>query len=130
MLEGAPEVFVRKAKPLLCRLGAEKIRAYALAHGLPVAEGKSPKSKGATSPYYQEAVEYLDQKMPGTERDFYLSFLRARPDRRRRVLPGLRGIHLRGHLHDLSHAGVQGRVETDQETATGLKRYFVNRLLR
>jgi hypothetical protein len=35
-------------------------------------------SKGATLLYYQEAMDYLDQKMPGTKRNFYLSFLRAK----------------------------------------------------
>jgi tRNA(Ile)-lysidine synthase TilS/MesJ len=77
VLEGSPEGFVRKVKPL-CRLGAEEIRAYALAHQLPVAAGKCPMSKGATLLYYQEAMDYLDEKMPGTKRNFYLSFLRAK----------------------------------------------------
>lgn len=77
VLEGSEEGFVRKVKPL-CRLGAEEIRAYVKAHDLPVATGKCPQSKGATLPYYQEAMEYLDQKMPGTRRNFYLSFLRAK----------------------------------------------------
>ncbi len=67
----------RKVKPL-CRLGADEIRAYAKAHDLPVAQGSCRHSKGATLPYYQEAMRLLEQKMPGTKLDFYLGFLRAK----------------------------------------------------
>lgn len=67
----------RKVKPL-CRLGADEIRAYAKAHELPVAQGSCRHSKGATLPYYQEAMRLLEQKMPGTKLDFYLGFLRSK----------------------------------------------------
>jgi uncharacterized protein (TIGR00269 family) len=67
----------RKIKPL-CRLGAEEVRAYAKVHDLPVAQGSCRRSKGATLPYYQEAMRLLEQKMPGTKLDFYLGFLRAK----------------------------------------------------
>ncbi|MCB2188208.1 MAG: adenine nucleotide alpha hydrolase family protein [Deltaproteobacteria bacterium] len=69
--------FAKKIKPL-CRLSGPEIMAYALTHELPVAQGKCPKSKGATLPYYQEAMRYLEEKMPGTMSDFYLCFLRAK----------------------------------------------------
>jgi tRNA(Ile)-lysidine synthase TilS/MesJ len=77
-LPAVPPGLAAKVKPL-CRLGAEEIRAYAQAHHLPVAEGSCPRSKGATLPYYQEAMRFLEEKMPGTKRDFYLGFLRAKP---------------------------------------------------
>ncbi len=67
----------RKVKPL-CRLGGEEIQAYALSLDLPFLEGRCPRSKGATLPYYQQAVRYLERKMPGTRRDFYLGFLRRK----------------------------------------------------
>ncbi len=77
VLEAGEGGFARKVKPL-CRMGGEEITAYAKAHELPVASGKCPKSKGATLPFYQEAMRLLDQKMPGTKRDFYLGFLRGK----------------------------------------------------
>lgn len=75
VLEGSEEGFVKKIKPL-CRLAGEEIRAYATLHELPVAQGSCTGSRGATLPYYQEAMALLDQKMPGTKRDLYLGFLR------------------------------------------------------
>lgn len=77
VLESTPGGFARKVKPL-CRLGGPEIKAYAQVRGLPVAEGKCPRSKGATLTYYQEAMALLDQRMPGTKRDFYLGFLRSK----------------------------------------------------
>jgi uncharacterized protein (TIGR00269 family) len=74
MLPAAPGL-AAKIKPL-CRLGADEIRAYALVHDLPVAQGSCPRSKGATLPFYQEAMRFLEEKMPGTKLDFYLGFLR------------------------------------------------------
>ncbi|MFH1059740.1 MAG: ATP-binding protein [Pseudomonadota bacterium] len=74
VLEGAGG-FVKKIKPL-CRLGGDEIRAYATSHDLPVAQGSCPGARGATLPFYQEAMALMDQKMPGTKRDFYLGFLR------------------------------------------------------
>lgn len=76
VLEAAPGL-ARKIKPL-CRLSEAEVRAYAKAHDLPVAQGKCPRSKGATLPYYQEAMQWLDDKMPGTMHNFYLEFLRRK----------------------------------------------------
>ena len=67
----------KKIKPL-CRLSGSEIKSYAKSLDLPAAYGKCPKSKGATLPYYQEAMRYLDEKMPGTKKDFYLGWLRRK----------------------------------------------------
>ena len=72
-LDGIP----RKIKPL-CRVSGRELRAYALATALPVAEGTCPHSKGATLHYYQQALEMLEEKMPGTMQAFYLGFLRRK----------------------------------------------------
>ena len=83
VLEGlAPAVegglgLARKVKPL-CRLGADEIKSYAKSKGLPALSESCPRSKGATLPYYQEAVNLLEQRMPGTKRDLYLGFLRRK----------------------------------------------------
>lgn len=73
-LAGVPGRFARKIKPL-CRLSGREIKAYAQVHGLPIAQGHCPRSKGATLPYYQEAVQLLEERMPGTTRALYLGFL-------------------------------------------------------
>ncbi len=68
---------VRKVKPM-CRLSGSEIKSYAKSQDLPAAYGKCPRSKGATLPYYQEAVSLLEEHMPGTTRDLYFGFLRRK----------------------------------------------------
>jgi len=67
----------RKVKPL-CRLGSPELKAYAKSRDLPAVAGGCPRAKGATLTYYQEAVELLEQRMPGTKRDLYFGFLRRK----------------------------------------------------
>ncbi|KMY69266.1 hypothetical protein AAU61_02875 [Desulfocarbo indianensis] len=67
----------RKVKPL-CRLAGSEIKSYAKSKDLPAAYGKCPRSKGATLPFYQEAVDILEERMPGTKRELYLGFLRRK----------------------------------------------------
>ncbi len=73
-LPGVPGAFAKKIKPL-CRLRGAEIKSYAKARGLPVAQGACPRSKGATLPYYTEAVRLLEERMPGTSLNFYLGYL-------------------------------------------------------
>ena len=68
---------VRKIKPL-CRLSGSEIKSFAKSKNLPAAYGKCPRSKGATLPFYQEAVNLLEERMPGTKRDLYFGFLRRK----------------------------------------------------
>ncbi len=77
VLEALEGQMARKVKPL-CRLAGNEIKAYAQTLELPAVWGKCPRSKGATLPYYQNAMNYLDQKMPGTKRNLYLGFLKAK----------------------------------------------------
>ena len=84
-LEGAPGAFAKKIKPL-CRLRGAEIKSYAKSQGWTVAKGTCPRSKGATLPYYTEAVRLLEERMPGTSLNFYMGYLEdkgappAKPD--------------------------------------------------
>lgn len=73
-LEGAPGAFAKKIKPL-CRLRGAEIKSYAKSQGWSAAQGDCPRSKGATLPYYTEAVRMLEDRMPGTSINFYLGYL-------------------------------------------------------
>lgn len=77
MLEGVAGKFARKVKPLV-RLSGQEIGAYAGALGLPVCQERCTKSKGATLTYYQEAMDLLEQRMPGTKRALYFGFLESK----------------------------------------------------
>lgn len=68
-----------KAKPLY-RLDSHEIRIYCALKGIQPVEGKCPFSRGATSHIFQEALEFLEDRMPGTKREFLFSFLRQRSD--------------------------------------------------
>jgi len=74
VLPGVAGAFAKKVKPL-CRLHGAEIASYAKAHGLPVARGQCPRAKGATLPYYTEAVRMLEERMPGTGLNFYMGYL-------------------------------------------------------
>lgn len=64
----------KKIKPL-CRLSVDELKIYAKIRDLPVAHGSCPRNRGATLLYYQEAMDFLDQNMPGTKRNMYFGFL-------------------------------------------------------
>jgi len=67
-----------RIKPLF-RLDQDEIRAYCRIRGIRPAEGEGcPFSKGATSHYFQEAMAFLEGRMPGTKRDFLFTFLKGR----------------------------------------------------
>ncbi len=67
-----------RIKPLF-RLDQHEIRAYCRTREIVPAQGEGcPFAKGATSHYFQEALEFLEEKMPGTKRDFLFSFLRSK----------------------------------------------------
>lgn len=67
-----------RIKPLY-RMDQHEIRAYCRVHGIEPVQGPGcPHAKGATSHYYQEAMELLEEKMPGSKRDFVFTFLRNR----------------------------------------------------
>lgn len=67
-----------RIKPLF-RLDQNEIRAYCRIRGIRPAEGEGcPFSKGATSHYFQEAMAFLEDRMPGTKRDFLFTYLKGR----------------------------------------------------
>jgi uncharacterized protein (TIGR00269 family) len=63
-----------KLKPLY-RLEAHEIRVYCEVRGIANEDGKCPLSRGATSHTFKEALNFLEEKMPGTKRNFLYSFL-------------------------------------------------------
>lgn len=71
--------FPTKLKPLY-RLEAYEIRAYCEVKGITPVETKCPFSRGATSHFFKEALNFLEAKMPGTKRDFlFTHFDQATP---------------------------------------------------
>jgi len=76
VLEGRPGL-VRKVKPL-CRFYEREMLAYALLRGIEYIYDECPLSVGATSIYYKEMLNRLENDHPGTKLSFYLNFLKAR----------------------------------------------------
>lgn len=69
-----------KLKPLY-RVEAHEIRAYCTIKGIQPLPQSCPLSRGATSHSFKEALNFLEERMPGTKRDFLFSFLaRKKPD--------------------------------------------------
>ncbi len=66
-----------KIKPLY-RVSAHEIRTYCRVHGIGFLEGSCPLSRGATSHMFQEALDMLEVKMPGTKRDFLFAYIETR----------------------------------------------------
>ncbi len=65
----------RKVKPLM-RLTDYEIATYALANGIDYIQRECPMSKGATSIYYKNVLNRLEEKSPGTKQYFYHQFLK------------------------------------------------------
>ncbi len=67
----------RKVKPL-CRFYEREMAAYALLRGIEYIYEECPYAVGATSIYYKELLNRLENDRPGTKLAFYLNFLEAR----------------------------------------------------
>jgi tRNA-5-methyluridine54 2-sulfurtransferase len=67
----------RKVKPL-CRFYEREMTAYALLRGIEYIYEECPFAEGATSIYYKEVLNKLENDRPGSKLTFYLSFLEAR----------------------------------------------------
>src|SRR5512135_1431443 len=67
----------RKVKPL-CRFYEREMTAYALLRGIEYIYEECPFAEGATSIYYKEVLNKLENDRPGAKLSFYLSFLEAR----------------------------------------------------
>ncbi|BER93030.1 ATP-binding protein [Atrimonas thermophila] len=68
---------VRKVKPFYT-LTEEEIRWYARLHDIPFIAERCPLSKRAKSFHYKEALDFLEEKSPGTKHMFLLGFLERR----------------------------------------------------
>ncbi len=69
-----PEIPAR-FKPLY-RLEIKEIREYCRMQDIRPVQGGCPYATGATSHYYREALEHLEEKMPGTKRGLLFNYLR------------------------------------------------------
>ena len=76
VLPGTPGL-ARKVKPL-CRLYEREMLAYALLRGIDYIYEECPFAEDATSIYYKELLNRLENDHPGAKLSFYLSFLEAR----------------------------------------------------
>jgi uncharacterized protein (TIGR00269 family) len=79
---------VRKVKPLI-RLYEREMAAYALLRGIDYIYEECPYSRGATTLFYKELLNQLEERSPGAKQMFYLSFLQAREEGR--LLPAEAG---------------------------------------
>jgi uncharacterized protein (TIGR00269 family) len=68
---------VRKVKPL-CRFYEREMLAYALLREIDYIYDECPLSVGATSIFYKEMLNRLENERPGIKLSFYLKFLEAR----------------------------------------------------
>jgi uncharacterized protein (TIGR00269 family) len=76
VLPGTPGL-ARKVKPL-CRIYEREMLAYALLRGIDYIYEECPFAEDATSIYYKELLNKLENDRPGAKLNFYLSFLEAR----------------------------------------------------
>lgn len=67
----------RKVKPL-CRFYEREMAAYAIMRGIEYIYEECPFAVGATSIYYKELLNKLENDRPGAKLSFYLSFLQAK----------------------------------------------------
>ncbi len=84
VLPASHDGLARKVKPLI-RLYEREMAAYALVRGFDCIYAECPYSKGATTLFYKELLNQLEESSPGAKQMFYLSFLQAR--REGRLLP-------------------------------------------
>jgi len=71
----------RKVKPLI-RLYEREMAAYALLRGIDYIYEECPYSRRATTLFYKELLNQLEETSPGAKEMFYLSFLQAREEGR------------------------------------------------
>lgn len=69
----------RKVKPL-CRFYEKEMTAYALLSHIKYIYEECPFAVGATSIYYKELLNQMENQRPGVKLTFYLRFLEARRD--------------------------------------------------
>ncbi len=72
-----PGLMPAKVKPLY-RLESHELRAYCRFSSIRPHSERCPLSRGATSHIVKEALEMIEERMPGTKRDFYFTYLKKR----------------------------------------------------
>jgi tRNA(Ile)-lysidine synthase TilS/MesJ len=70
-------LFATKIKPVY-RLESGELRAYCHFASIRPLGASCPLSRGATSHLVKEALQFMEEKMPGTKRDFYFTWLKNR----------------------------------------------------
>lgn len=68
---------VRKVKPF-CRFYERETAAYALLRNIKYIYEECPFSTGASTIFYKEFLNTIEEKKPGAKLNFYLSFMRAK----------------------------------------------------
>jgi uncharacterized protein (TIGR00269 family) len=79
LLPETAEGLVRKVKPLW-RVSELETAAYGFLKGIDYVTEECPMSLDATSLVYKEALSLIEEKMPGTRRNFYQGFLQQNRD--------------------------------------------------
>ncbi len=69
------EGFVRKVKPF-CKFTEKETALYALLSGIEFIEEECPYSEDASSIFYKEMLNRIEERFPGTKLRFYLEYLR------------------------------------------------------
>jgi uncharacterized protein (TIGR00269 family) len=71
----------RKVKPLI-RIYEREMAAYALLRNIDYVHQECPYSRGATTLFYKDLLNQLEERSPGAKQQFYLHFLQARQEGR------------------------------------------------
>lgn len=79
VLEANQDGLAKKVKPLF-RFYEREMAAYAFLINIEYIYDECPFSKGATSIYYKQLLNQLEEKQPGAKLQFFLSFLRAKDE--------------------------------------------------
>ena len=69
------EGFVRKVKPF-CKFTEKETALYALLNGIEFVEEECPYSEDASSIFYKEILNRIEEEFPGSKLRFYLEYLR------------------------------------------------------
>ncbi len=77
VLEATLPGLVRKVKPF-CRFYEREVAAYAIVRGIEYQYDECPFSVGATTIYYKELLNRLEQHSPGSKFQFYTQFLNVK----------------------------------------------------
>jgi len=89
VLESWHPMLAKKVKPL-CMLSDLEMMNYALALGIRVCEEKCPLSTNAFSPFMKKILNDIENRAPGTKKNFYREFLKNRSIFERTVIDDIK----------------------------------------